>query len=633
MRFESVEPRLMLTTSVSLIEQTIELSPPLHAEATAWVDLNEDGQRDLVALDSFEGELRLSVFTAENGKLPKTHEQLLGFEFTSVPEIAMADFDGDFHPDLLITAWNYMVVLSGSSNTHFVASPNSIEIPEGKTIRGADVVDLNGDELHDIVVRTWFDPTPDVFEFPNVGDLFLSAHINEGDGSFQLESELEFNLVASSDHQKGDVNGDGHDDIVLRIDKPGSGSTFIIPNDGSGALGVGDEIPTGFLQEVNNDGVVDIVQRVSNGYVLWINDGDGDFREGQEMQVPIFGSITHLEAGHLNDDGIIDFVVIDDGTLDFFAVSPFMAFIVSNLDGTWSSIAIDEIDFYPPWHDPEIIIEDLDSDGLGDVTYVDGRVVRQFIQRESSYTVTDYDSPESSLRVSTFFDLNSDSHLDHVGAGFDGDPFEYFVAVRLADGRGGFREAATALLPGIGGLNELRFLDEEGDGLFEMFTMPFDNDRNIARIELNAAGSIVDVATVAKTNAIRAYVPDPVEGLVRRFGAAEFEDLYFESVSGLNDNVFEFHEFVVDIDGDGMDELLVGDGDGFKVLRQNPAKSSPLAGDINLDGEVDFQDFLVLANNFGRNDDVLRADGDLDADGRVTFIDFVVLAENFGRKR
>jgi hypothetical protein len=54
-----------------------------------------------------------------------------------------------------------------------------------------------------------------------------------------------------------------------------------------------------------------------------------------------------------------------------------------------------------------------------------------------------------------------------------------------------------------------------------------------------------------------------------------------------------------------------------------------LAGDVDGSGTVEFADFVILANNFGREDAAV-SDGDLDGDGDVDFSDFVLLADNFG---
>jgi hypothetical protein len=51
-------------------------------------------------------------------------------------------------------------------------------------------------------------------------------------------------------------------------------------------------------------------------------------------------------------------------------------------------------------------------------------------------------------------------------------------------------------------------------------------------------------------------------------------------------------------------------------------------GDADFDGQVDFRDFVALANNFGLSERTW-SQGDFDSDGRVAFQDFVILANNF----
>ena len=52
-------------------------------------------------------------------------------------------------------------------------------------------------------------------------------------------------------------------------------------------------------------------------------------------------------------------------------------------------------------------------------------------------------------------------------------------------------------------------------------------------------------------------------------------------------------------------------------------------GDVNVDGVVNVEDFLVLSRNFGRVD-VSREDGDLNEDGFVDVRDFLVLSRSYG---
>ena len=56
----------------------------------------------------------------------------------------------------------------------------------------------------------------------------------------------------------------------------------------------------------------------------------------------------------------------------------------------------------------------------------------------------------------------------------------------------------------------------------------------------------------------------------------------------------------------------------------------PFTADLNGDREVNFTDFLVLANHFGM--DGTFEQGDIDGNGRVDFLDFLLLAQRFGRR-
>jgi hypothetical protein len=54
-------------------------------------------------------------------------------------------------------------------------------------------------------------------------------------------------------------------------------------------------------------------------------------------------------------------------------------------------------------------------------------------------------------------------------------------------------------------------------------------------------------------------------------------------------------------------------------------------GDADLNGKVDFDDFVTLSSNFGALGG--WSDGDSDGNGVVDFADFVLLANNFGFDR
>lgn len=55
-------------------------------------------------------------------------------------------------------------------------------------------------------------------------------------------------------------------------------------------------------------------------------------------------------------------------------------------------------------------------------------------------------------------------------------------------------------------------------------------------------------------------------------------------------------------------------------------------GDVNLDGVLDFSDYLELSRNFGRSADVVYADGDLNVDHTVDLADFLILSAAFAAR-
>lgn len=84
--------------------------------------------------------------------------------------------------------------------------------------------------------------------------------------------------------------------------------------------------------------------------------------------------------------------------------------------------------------------------------------------------------------------------------------------------------------------------------------------------------------------------------------------------------------------GDGTQnsfEIMLGLFEGSTSTATDFPEYNPLVrGDVNLDGVVDFSDFVPLSMNFGKDGD--RTDGDLNGDGFIDFADFIILSLNFG---
>ncbi len=92
-----------------------------------------------------------------------------------------------------------------------------------------------------------------------------------------------------------------------------------------------------------------------------------------------------------------------------------------------------------------------------------------------------------------------------------------------------------------------------------------------------------------------------------------------ELLEAINDS--QFNSCHYDLTGNGS----VTHSDFDQLLNE----AGTLVGDANLDGQVGFEDFLVLARSYGEGD-VGWARGDFDGDNDVTFGDFLLLSRNFG---
>ena len=96
-------------------------------------------------------------------------------------------------------------------------------------------------------------------------------------------------------------------------------------------------------------------------------------------------------------------------------------------------------------------------------------------------------------------------------------------------------------------------------------------------------------------------------------------DAVFAAVaSGSTDSVY-------DLNSDG--QVTASDANYLvtEILKTRP-------GDLTLDGNVDFADFLQLSANFGKQGQGWSG-GDTDGDGMVGFTDFLALSTQFGFSR
>ncbi|MEJ2541156.1 MAG: VCBS repeat-containing protein [Gemmatimonadota bacterium] len=138
-----------------------------------------------------------------------------------------------------------------------------------------------------------------------------------GSRSFTTGIALEDSAATSANVSIGDVDGDGHPDILLVKGRHWPLHNLILLGDGTGAFqppkrlgGEADRSYSGVLVDLDRDGDLDVV--VSNDdpdtKVVHLNDGRGGFSVGSSFGRPEW-STRHLRVSDLDGDGLADAIL------------------------------------------------------------------------------------------------------------------------------------------------------------------------------------------------------------------------------------------------------------------------------------------------------------------------------------
>ena len=88
--------------------------------------------------------------------------------------------------------------------------------------------------------------------------------------------------------------------------------------------------------------------------------------------------------------------------------------------------------------------------------------------------------------------------------------------------------------------------------------------------------------------------------------------------------------FYPDLDGNGSPDNAATASNSVPINIE-AARSGRSIGDLDGNGEINFDDFLILSGSFGTEVEPSTS-GDVDGNGKVEFTDFLVLSRNFGKQ-
>lgn len=270
--------------------QNVEYEAGPHPTSVAVADLNGDGMNDLAVANKTWNTVTL-LLNDGFGVFVASALYPLGFEPAF---IISGDLNGDGQNDLVVGGQNDVtLVLLNGGNAGFA---QKVSYDGGTEIA---IADMNGDNHPDLAVTS---STP-----RHIGILF-----NKGDGSFdtKVEYPMEYEPVAIA---VADINADGHRDLVIGLSyglgvmlNNGDG-TFATKTD---ILKKSFDSPL-VAADISGDGWIDlaVAPQFDNVTSLLINAGDGTFNDA----LPFYAGINLVSslARDFNGDGKLDLATLD----------------------------------------------------------------------------------------------------------------------------------------------------------------------------------------------------------------------------------------------------------------------------------------------------------------------------------